>query len=717
MATDSRKLRFDQGASGLPGFFSELSYSVRSTPADSNPALAMLADTATIENAFGNKSGEPRAQNSRHNRPGPGRRNLSSKSASGSRVDITGPPVKGYGVPIELSDDEKALFGLLRRVREETGISTTLRVAGGWVRDKLLATKEYQTYHKVFEVGSESQRLQSKFHRHAPSMGRHGAKVLGLSGNASEPVDIDIALDDMLGRAFADHLNEYLVSKGEDTVSVGVVLRNPEKSKHLETATMKVGSFWIDFVNLRAEEYTQDSRIPDLMRIGTPAEDAFRRDLTINALFYNINTGEIEDWTGRGLEDLRKGIVATPLPPLTTILDDPLRVLRSVRFAARLRFVMDEELVDSAKEESVRFALAQKVSRERVGGELDLMLRSPDPVCAMRLLLNLELVSTVIPISQYIPAGVDTAPMFRRGLALLSTAHDYLADCKWSPPLWCQNKKQIYGDDEVALKDDEHKRRLLWYASFLKPLHDYNVRIKPEETTRRAGQRTSRSVVATLLVNDIKRPIRDAETIEQIMTTADELTQIVESGHYVSAIMILLSDVQVSRRRINNDDGSGTLQCFMSGRLIDSTTEDDPVWHHAMEFRELCAPVIKRIGVHWRAALFLAVSEQLADLDADGLEYVIEGDLLDESREKLRQGIIEKYDAFATALQEVGLIGIQYEKPLLCGQTIKKILTKIPQGPAFREVMDAQTQWMTVHPGTHVDALKAHLKQSFPEYI
>ena len=120
-----------------------------------------------------------------------------------------------------------------------------------------------------------------------------------------QPVDIDIALDDMLGREFADHLNDYLQGHGRETVSVGVVFKNPEKSKHLETATMKVGSFWIDFVNLRAEEYTQDSRIPDLMRIGTPAEDAFRRDLTINALFYNINTGHVEDWTGRGFDDLR----------------------------------------------------------------------------------------------------------------------------------------------------------------------------------------------------------------------------------------------------------------------------------------------------------------------------------------------------------------------------------------------------------------------------
>lgn len=75
--------------------------------------------------------------------------------------------------------------------------------------------------------------------------------------------------------------------RGAEIGSVGVIKSNPDQSKHLETATVRVLGFEVDFVNLRAEEYT-DSRIP-VMRIGTAEEDALRRDLTINALFYNIN--------------------------------------------------------------------------------------------------------------------------------------------------------------------------------------------------------------------------------------------------------------------------------------------------------------------------------------------------------------------------------------------------------------------------------------------
>ena len=175
---------------------------------------------------------------------------------------------------------------------------------------------------------------------------------------------------------------------------IGVIQANPEQSKHLETATVKVFDHWIDFVNLRAEEYTNDSRIPGEMRIGSPMEDAYRRDLTINSLFYNLNTQEIEDFTGKGITHLNEGIISTPLPPLTTLLDDPLRVLRAIRFAARLKFTMDDELRNAAGDASVREALDLKVSRERVGSEIDLMLRSQDPVGAMRLIMVLDLAKT-----------------------------------------------------------------------------------------------------------------------------------------------------------------------------------------------------------------------------------------------------------------------------------------------------------------------------------
>ncbi len=94
---------------------------------------------------------------------------------------------------------------------------------------------------------------------------------------------------------------------------------------------------WIDLVNLRSETYSEDSRVPEV-QIGTPEQDAFRRDLTINSMFYNINEGKVEDFTGKGIGDLKNRILRTPLDPLQTFLDDPLRLLRTVRFANRFGF-------------------------------------------------------------------------------------------------------------------------------------------------------------------------------------------------------------------------------------------------------------------------------------------------------------------------------------------------------------------------------------------
>jgi len=570
---------------------------------------------------------------------------LVTEKGSGNGGNSFGPK---SGLTIPLTKGEQELFNLLTEVIHESDITSTLRVAGGWVRDKLLATEEFKRgggTNSVRDGSVDLDRLTSKFK--GPSSGRQGSKLIGISSDrrgspssppslvdANElPVDIDIALDDMLGREFADRLNDWLAEHGRDKISVGVVLKNPEKSKHLETATMKVGQFWIDFVNLRAEEYTEDSRIPDLMRIGTAEEDSFRRDLTINSLFYNINTGEVEDFTGKGFNDLRRGVVATPLPALTTLLDDPLRVLRSVRFAARLRFTMEDSLREAAMTKSVRVALSQKVARERIGSEVDLMLRSQDPVGAMRLLINLNLATTVFPIT-----GVDDALVrktFDNGLHLLSTTHDHLCDCKISTPIWCQKKmlsqSMTNGVHEITLIQDEESRRRLWYASFLKPLRDHFKSLGQAVTVKagaRQGKKASRSVIMKLMVDELKRPLRDAEAVERVMKAADDFTALLNAGCDLSATACLLGSIRVV---YHGDDGYGSgvyTTCHMGAGEIDSDVEEDPLWKHAMEFRLLASKVLQRIGPLWRAALILSLSEQLADLEDEHFSYTIEGDVV-----------------------------------------------------------------------------------------
>jgi hypothetical protein len=212
-----------------------------------------------------------------------------------------------------------------------------LRWAGGWVRDKLLGTASH---------------------------------------------DIDTAINVMTGEAFVDRLRDYCDVPAhrarhsllpDDVGRLHTVPRNPDKSKHLATSTIKLCGLDVDFVNLRKETYTEESRNPEV-EFGTATEDALRRDASVNALFYNLGTGEVEDFVG-GLVDLRAGLIRTPLEPLQTFLDDPLRVLRLVRFASRLGFRIDEAAERVMGDERVLGNLRVKISRERIGVELEKMMK------------------------------------------------------------------------------------------------------------------------------------------------------------------------------------------------------------------------------------------------------------------------------------------------------------------------------------------------------
>lgn len=623
-----------------------------------------------------------------------GTRNFASTSSSTS---LPAERNRRLDIQIDLTPEEQELFFMLRRATEETKLSTTLRVAGGWVRDKLLATPEFS------RPGDSPRRAMSN---HPPTIGECQTASETTKCEHRPSGDIDIALDDMLGREFAERLNEYLENAGEETHTVGVVLKNPEKSKHLETATMKVGKLWIDFVNLRAEEYSHDSRIPDLMRIGSPSEDAFRRDLTINALFYNINTGEVEDWTRCGVDDLRKGVVATPLAPLTTLLDDPLRALRSVRFAARFGFTMDSALVEAAKDSRVRKALEYKVSRERIGAEVDLMLRSADPVGAISQLFSLGLARTVFSIETcFEDTSKSDFSLLETGLHLLTEAHDHLAEYTVVEPMWDNSQASLtaHGTNEARLHDDAEMRRLLWYAALLKPLHDHFHLGKQHASATRHGRKANNSILKGILFDKLKRPAKDLELVETMIEGANEFTYLLQESYDVTASHVLRNDIRVEDDPVASN---GTkFKCSIQGRRIDSALEDDPRWEHAMNFRLPCAKLVKRIGSLWRASLILSLSQRVLQTQGNS------------DPDEVRQSEIERYRSMVLAMQHLGVIGSWSAKPLLNGREIKAVLPRIPVGPAFGKVIQEQETWTMLHPGADTKDLAQHLVRTFPEYI
>lgn len=150
----------------------------------------------------------------------------------------------------------------------------------------------------------------------------------------------------------------------------------------------------IECVYTRCEKYLdRSSRNPET-EFGTLEEDAFRRDFTINSLYFNVSNGEILDLTGKGREDIENKVVRVTSNPDIIFDDDPLRILRAIRFSARFGFEIEEATLQGMKEHAHRLPM---LSQERVTDELSKMLVSDRPVQAMKLLEQIGALQFVLP--------------------------------------------------------------------------------------------------------------------------------------------------------------------------------------------------------------------------------------------------------------------------------------------------------------------------------
>ena len=246
-----------------------------------------------------------------------------------------------------LTEKEKECFSIIMNILKKNNLTSTIcRVAGGWVRDKLL--------------GKESD-------------------------------DIDIALNDMKGSTLANLINEELYP-GKN--KVGIIQQNVEKGKNLETATIKVCQTWIDLVNLRCD---------DKNKIGTPLTDAERRDLSINSLFYNINEEKVEDFTNKGIHDLENGIIETPIDAEITFRDDPLRILRMLRFAIKYKFKIGFNInnyIEKNKEEIVK-NFYDNISKERIEKELYKVFNMNNSSFAIAYLYSFNILDIILLTKNY----------------------------------------------------------------------------------------------------------------------------------------------------------------------------------------------------------------------------------------------------------------------------------------------------------------------------
>lgn len=161
------------------------------------------------------------------------------------------------------------------------------------------------------------------------------------------------------------------------------------------TAQVKSGTLELEFVGARRESYSRESRNP-IVEDGTLEDDQNRRDFTINAMAICLNAnrfGELVDPFG-GIADLHKGLIRTPLDPDITFSDDPLRMMRAIRFATQLGFEIVPETLEAISRNRERIEI---ITKERINDELSKIMRSAKPSTGFRLLDTCGLLELIFP--------------------------------------------------------------------------------------------------------------------------------------------------------------------------------------------------------------------------------------------------------------------------------------------------------------------------------
>jgi len=557
-----------------------------------------------------------------------------------------------------------------------------LRVAGGWVRDKLLGLETH---------------------------------------------DVDIAINKLTGAQFARLVQQYQAlahrrGDGQDSEphrkqrqsKIGIIAANPEQSKHLETATMVVCGIEVDFTNLRSEEvYEVHSRIP-IVKFGTPLEDALRRDFTVNALFYNLLSRQVEDFTGRGMRDLQQGRLVTPLCPLTTFRDDPLRVLRAVRFAVRYSFELDHGLRNSAQNDEIHKALHVKVSRERVGKELEGMLsgKGAAPIRALQLISQLKLAGPVFALPVEHRDGVTAVfgvvetstttvsstnvralsersrgMYYREDMSSDSPEARHIRERGWEesvaylqllPDVVERFQQRLASPTVVATPSSDGNAsaaagaitsttqldcRLLPLAVFLLPFRQLRYR---HQATKNRQCRESWAV-SYVFRDGIKFKNKDVQAVTTLMESLD-------------SVLTYLTEYAIQQRQQQQQSDSAlAAERLRAGLLLRSTKE---LWVTSL-------------------ALATVVKCRQSQLGHDGLF----------GSQQPAGGAVDWTEISLNLYQQIlsiGLDGCWKMRPLLDGKAVIQALD-LPRGPEIGTYLDEQMRWMLLNPAGTREQCRDHL--------
>ncbi|CCD23259.1 tRNA adenylyltransferase NDAI_0B02240 [Naumovozyma dairenensis CBS 421] len=501
----------------------------------------------------------------------------------------------------------------------------TLRITGGWVRDKLLGQSSH---------------------------------------------DLDIAINIMSGESFAmglnDFLNKHYQRYGIKPHSIHKIDKNPAKSKHLETATTKLFGVEVDFVNLRAEEYTELSRIPIMTKFGTPLEDALRRDATLNALFYNIQKNKIEDFTQMGLKDLKMGILRTPLPPRKTFLDDPLRVLRLIRFASRFNFKIDEKVQKEMNDHEINVAFNSKISRERIGVEMEKILNGPNPLLGLDLIQKNHLDNVIFfwhndeNVIKFNKENLDKndllqiTKIYDQGILnnhlknLIRNFQEFV-----SIPLIKSTINEFFTENS----DSSLKQNFI-LASSLTPFANLKIIALPKKKLN-----NTITVSESIIKEGLKLSKNDAKIVSQVID--------------------LLKDYQGMIKKFVNASSSSTLK-----------TKEQKLK------RSEVGMFLKILNGHWQLIHFVSLLNEYLNLLKENNQY---------KNQLLINSLFNKYESFYAFIFNENLQNSHEIKPLVDG---KKLLTllKMKPGPWLGKINNASIIWQFDNPDGNETQLVEYIK-------
>lgn len=200
-----------------------------------------------------------------------------------------------------------------------------------------------------------------------------------LMGRARTDIDITVQGDPLeFARAVADVFRSKTV-----------------EFANFRTAMVPIGDYQVEFVGTRREEYHESSRKPIVVE-GTLEDDLRRRDFTVNALAASLageDLGEVVDLFG-GAEDIQRMILRTPLDPIVTMSDDPLRMMRAARFAAQLEFQVESSVLEAMSSMADRIAI---ISQERITDEFLKIMQTRKPSIGLKLLYDTGLMKHIFP--------------------------------------------------------------------------------------------------------------------------------------------------------------------------------------------------------------------------------------------------------------------------------------------------------------------------------